>query len=201
MEDDMSPENQIRLSMFVILLVSFTISGYYRRKANLSGGDELSTEEEGPLLKMRAIGGLLFYLSMLAFLVYPPLIAWAQVELPLGLRWTGVGLMALMVPLLYWMFSTLGNNITPTVATREAHQLITSGPYRYIRHPLYTFGTISFLGGVLAAANLLMLSAAVVGLWAIFMRTPIEERKLVEKFGSEYQGYMARTGRYLPKWK
>lgn len=197
----MSPENQIRLSMFVILLISLTISGYFRRKADLSGGDELSTEEEGPLLKMRAIGGLLFYLSMLAFWVYPPLIAWAQVELPLGLRWAGVGLMALMAPLLYWMFSTLGNNITPTVATRDAHQLITSGSYRYIRHPLYTFGTVSFLGGVLAAANLFMLAAAVLGLWAIFMRTPIEERKLVERFGSEYQEYMTRTGRYLPKLK
>lgn len=195
----MSPENQIRLSMFVLLLVSFSISGYFRRKADLSGGDELSTEAEGPLLRMRAIGGLVFYLSMLAFLVYPPLIAWVQIDLPLGVRWAGVVLMAAMVPLLYWMFSTLGNNITPTVDIREEHQLITSGPYRYIRHPLYTFGTISFAGGMLAAANLLMLAGAVVGLWAIFMRTPIEERKLVEKFGSEYEAYMLRTGRYLPR--
>ena len=195
----MSPDNQIRLSMFFILLVTFTISGYFRRKANLSGGDELPTEEEGPLLRLRAIGGLVFYLSMLAFLVHPPLIAWAQVNLPLGLRWAGVGLMAAMAPLLYWMFSTLGNNITPTVVIREEHQLITSGPYRYIRHPLYTFGTISFLGGVLATANLLMLAGAAAGLLAIFMRTPIEERKLIDKFGGEYQSYMERTGRYLPK--
>jgi protein-S-isoprenylcysteine O-methyltransferase Ste14 len=197
----MSPENQIRLSMFVILLVTFSISVYFRRKANLSGGDELSTEEEGPLLRMRAIGGLVFYVSMLAFLVYPPLIGWAQVALPLGLRWAGVGMMVAMAPLLYWMFSTLGNNITPTVVTREAHQLIISGPYRFIRHPLYTFGTLSFLGGTLATANLLMLAGAAVGLLAIFMRTPIEECKLVEKFGGEYERYMARTGRYLPKLK
>jgi protein-S-isoprenylcysteine O-methyltransferase Ste14 len=196
----MSAEFKIRLTMFIILMVSFSISIFYRRKANLQGGDEISTEEEGPLLRYRALGGMLFYLSMLAFLIYPPLIAWAQIKLPLALRWTGVGLMSAMTPLMFWMFSTLGNNITPTVDTREAHQLITSGPYRYIRHPLYTFGTISFIGGLLAAANLLMLMGAAIGLAAIFMRTPIEERMLLEKFGDEYQTYTDSTGRYLPRF-
>ena len=70
---------------------------------------------------------LIFFLSLLGFLVYPPLIAWAQVELSLALRWAGVAIMALMIPVYYWMFSNLGDNITPTVVTREDHQLITTG--------------------------------------------------------------------------
>ena len=195
----MSPETKIRFTVSLILLVTFSISGYFRRKANLTGKDEISTKEEGIILYIRSIGALIFYLGLLAFLVYPRLIAWAQVDLPIGLRWAGVGLMAAMTPSLYWMFSHLGNNITPTVDTRDAHQLIESGPYKYIRHPLYTFGTISFIGGMLASANLLILLGAVLGLGAIFLRTPIEEQKLIEKFGSSYQEYIARTGRYIPK--
>lgn len=195
----MTPESQIRLTMFLVMVVTLSISIYYRRKANITGQDEISTEEEGPLLKMRSIGAMIFYLSLLAFLVYPPLIVWAQVEIPLAWRWAGVAVMGAFIPAYYWLFSNLDNNITPTVVTREEHQLVTTGPYRYVRHPLYTFGTITFLCGTMAAANWFMALGAVVGLTAIFMRTPIEERKLVEKFGEEYEKYMARTGRYLPK--
>jgi protein-S-isoprenylcysteine O-methyltransferase Ste14 len=195
----MSPENKIRFVMFLVLLITFSFSGYYRRKANITGKDEISAKEEGVLLYLRTLGGLIFYISMLTFLIYPPLLAWAQIDLPLFVRWIGVGLMAVMAPLLLWMFSSLGKNITPTVATREEHQLIMSGPYRYIRHPLYTFGTVSFLGGCLASANIVMLIGAIVGLVAIYFRTPIEERELLDKFGPQYEDYKKGTGRYLPK--
>jgi protein-S-isoprenylcysteine O-methyltransferase Ste14 len=55
------------------------------------------------------------------------------------------------------------------------------------------------LGLVLAAASLSLLFATLAWFAAIGMRTPIEEAKLIERFGDEYRSYMRRTGRYLPR--
>jgi protein-S-isoprenylcysteine O-methyltransferase Ste14 len=127
-------------------------------------------------------------------------LGWAAIGgWPMAARWAGIGLMLLNLPLLIWMFRSLGSNITPTVKTRTEHQLVTAGPYRYIRHPLYTFGGIFFFGAMLVAGNWLLLVSGVVALWALGQRTPLEEEMLTKKFGQQYKDYMAKTGRYLPK--
>ena len=136
---------------------------------------------------------------MLAYLIYPPLVGWAQVDLPLWLRWSGLGLMAAMVPAIYWLFSSLGNNVTQTVKIRAEHELVTHGPYKYIRHPLYTFGFLNFFGFTLVAANWFMLITALLTFSILLQRTPQEEAKLEERFGDQYRAYMQRTGRYLPR--
>jgi protein-S-isoprenylcysteine O-methyltransferase Ste14 len=197
----MSIEITFRIIVAALLVIMFSISGYYRRRANRETGEEVRYGEDEVKwsLWVRTIGALLFYGSMLLYLVYPPLVNWAQVELPLWLRWTGIGLMVVAVPLIYWMFSSLDTNISPTVVTREQHTLVTAGPYRWIRHPLYTFATLNFIGLILVAANWFMLVTAIVALWALHVRTPLEEQRLVDAFGDEYRQYMQRTGRYLPK--
>ncbi|MGH2582327.1 MAG: methyltransferase family protein [Anaerolineales bacterium] len=195
----MNTETLMRLLAFVLVLGAFSISGYFRGKADRSDKPMDFGAENKWHLRLRNAGALIFYLSMLAYLVYPPLIAWANLDWPVALRWVGLALMALLLPLLYWMFASLGGNITPTVKTRRRHQLVQNGPYRYIRHPLYTFGSLFFLGFCLLAGNWLMMIGAVTGLTGLSFRTPLEEGMLVKKFGKEYQDYMARTGRYLPK--
>ncbi|MDH3942771.1 MAG: isoprenylcysteine carboxylmethyltransferase family protein [Anaerolineae bacterium] len=196
----MSTELTFRLIAFLILIITFGISGYYRRKANIGGGDRIDySEEDQRYFRLRSIGALLFYGSMLAFLIYPPLIAWAQVDLPLWLRWTALGILASMVPAFYWLFSSLGKNITPTVKIRAEHQLVIHGPYKYIRHPLYTFGFINFIAFTLLAANWFMLLTALLTFSVLLQRTPQEEAKLLERFGDQYRLYMQRTGRYLPR--
>lgn len=79
------------------------------------------------------------------------------------------------------------------------HSLITSGPYRFIRHPMYlAFYLIVF-------AQLLVSSNWVVGFYGVsawsllyFIRIPSEEKMLKEKFGDEYNKYKEKTGRILP---
>ena len=190
----------LRLAIFFLMSAGFLISGTFRKKANASGGDEISFKDEGRFIHMfRSLFALAGYGGILIYLVYPPALAWAQLDLPGAIRWAGIAVMLVMLPLLYWMFSHLGNNITPTVITREGHSLVTSGPYRWIRHPLYTFGFINFFGLSLAAGNwfiFLMLALAMVTLG---FRTKIEERQLLEKFGQQYQSYTNTTGRFLPK--
>jgi protein-S-isoprenylcysteine O-methyltransferase Ste14 len=197
----MSPEAQIRLIAFLLLLITASISGYYRRQAELSGrpGDVDFSQEKAWVYRVRVGGALLGYGALLAFLIYPPLVAWGQLDLPLWLRWAGLGLMALMAPAVYWLFSNLGDNVTSTVSIREQHRLVTSGPYRYIRHPLYTFGYLVFTGASLAAANWFIFAMLTLAMTALFERTKQEEANLLARFGDEYAAYMQRTGRYLPK--
>jgi protein-S-isoprenylcysteine O-methyltransferase Ste14 len=139
------------------------------------------------------------YGSILAYLIFPPIMQWAQIDLPLYVRWIALGMIALLVPMFYWLFSSLGNNITPTVSIRKEHTLVTSGPYRWIRHPLYTFGTIFILAIAVAAANWFILGIGILTYIPLALRTPLEEKRLLETFGDEYQDYMEKTGRYFPK--
>ncbi len=90
------------------------------------------------------LGGLVLWGSAVLSLINPPWMAWSQVELPTGLRWTGVALGVISVGLIYWLFSSIGSGITPTVATRKEHVLVTHGPYHWVRHPLYTVATTAF---------------------------------------------------------
>ena len=197
----MITENFFRFSILVILLIGFTYSGFVRRKANQSSDDQITFDDEPRwIYRLRVGGALLGYGGLLAYLIRPAWMAWGSFPAPTWLRLTGLGICLVMMPLLLWMLHTLGNNITPTVVTREAHNLITEGPYRYIRHPLYTFGGLQFVGVSLAIANwwvLLWLMAAMV---ALVKRTSIEEERLLATFGDEYRDYMQTTGRFLPRF-
>ncbi len=197
----MSQENIFRLLIFLLMLANFIISGYFRRKADIHDQKTSFEEENQTFLKLRNAGALLMYGSILAYLIYPPVMGWAQINLPEPVRWIAIGVMAALVPLFYWLFSSLGKNITPTVAIRKEHSLVTNGPYRWIRHPLYTFGTIFILAIATAAANWFIAGVGILTFIPLAKRTPLEEKRLLETFGQEYQDYMEKTGRYLPKFR
>ena len=98
-----------------------------------------------------------------------------------------------------WTFHNLGKNLTDTVVTRQEHSLITSGPYRWVRHPFYLAGALGALGVCLATANWFFAVLGAVVLIFLYRRTRIEEAKLVERFGDDYRSYMQRVGRFLPR--
>lgn len=193
-------DNIFRISAAIIFLTGIGISSYFRRKADKDTGEKVSWKDEGivMILALR-LGGLLLWLSMIGYLIYPPILAWSKVGLPEWVRWLGVGLDIVCVILIYWMFSSIGTGITPTVATRSEHKLVTKGPYCWIRHPLYTFGTTFFLSFALMADSWFIALMAVLALVLLSIRLPNEEAHLIEKFGEEYREYIKRTGRYLPK--
>lgn len=197
----MSTENIFRLLIFISVIASFSISGYFRQKADQNDGKTTFKEENQVLLKLRNIGALLMYGSILLYLIYPPLLSWAHLDqLPISIRWIAMGIMFLCIFAFYWLFSALGNNVTPTVSIRSGHQLVTSGPYRWIRHPLYSFGFLNILALSLAAANWFIFGLVLLTFIPLALRTPLEEKRLMETFGEEYQVYMQRTGRYFPKF-
>jgi protein-S-isoprenylcysteine O-methyltransferase Ste14 len=145
------------------------------------------------------LAGLALWGSVLLYLINPAWISWARLPLPNWIRWIGVGLAALSIPLMYWLFSSIGTNITHTVGTRERHQLVTHGIYRWVRHPLYSVGMTFFLSIALIAANWFIAAAEGFGFIFLLLRLPQEEQKLIERFGDEYRSYMEKTGRFFPR--
>lgn len=94
----------------------------------------------------------------------------------------------------------LGKNFSSELRIRPDHELVTEGPYRYVRHPMYTSFFVMMTGLFLLSGNWLICgSALLVLIFVMVVRTPREERMMEGRFGDAYRHYMARTGRYLPK--
>ena len=194
-------ENVYRWMALVIFLAGTGISIYYRRRADREAGDEkISLRSEGlPLMLALRIGGIALWLGVFAYFINPAWMAWSQVELPVWLRLSGAALGVVTDGLIYWVFSSLGNNVSPTVVTRRGHKLVTSGPYRWVRHPLYTVGFLSYIAFALLAANWYVAILSVVALFLLSLRVPAEEEALIARNGDAYLDYAKRTGRFIPK--
>lgn len=189
-----------RILTFGLVIAALCISVYFRRKAQRTGGDKIDRTQEGvPVMFLLRAAGLALWLSVLVYVVNPAWIAFAALPLPDATRWLGFALCLVALPLLVWMFRSLGDNITDTVQTRSNARLVVRGPYQYIRHPLYSFGVLFFVGIAMMAANALILFFGAAALTMLMVRTPNEEGKLVEKFGDSYRAYMEQTGRFLPR--
>ena len=194
-------ENIFRLFAALILFTGMGISIYYRLKADRESGEKISRSVDGTaMMTLIRIGGLVLWLSPLVYLVNPGWMAWSKIGLPDWARWLGVGLGLLCVMGIYWLFSSIGSGITPTSATRQQHALVTSGPYRWVRHPLYTVGSSLFISFGMMADNWFIAALGILAFIGMAIRTPKEEANLIEKFGDEYREYMKRTGRFFPKF-
>lgn len=193
-------ENIFRILAAVILLSGMSISIYFRAKADKETGERISRKVDGSvMMNLIKFGGLILWLSPFVYLINPAWMAWSKVGLPEWIRWLGVGLGVVGVFGIYWLFSSIGSGITPTSATRKEHKLVTNGVYAYIRHPLYTFGSLLIISFGMMADNWFIVMFGVLAFILMAIRTPKEEANLIEKFGDEYRDYMKRTGRFLPK--
>ncbi len=196
----MNIETIFRLIAFATFFVGVGISIYFRHKANRETGETISRYVDGSvLMTIIRFGGLLLWMSPILYLLNPAWMNWSKIGLAEGLRWLGVGLGLLSNFGIYWLFSSLGSNITPTSATRKEHKLVTSGPYRWVRHPLYTIGSMLFVSFGLVADNWFIAALGLLAFIVMAIRTPTEEANLIEKFGDEYREYMKNTGAFLPK--
>ena len=81
----------------------------------------------------------------------------------------------------------------------RGHRVVSSGPYRYVRHPLYTATLIAALATGLVTANWFISATGLTAFTLLMIRAKTEERFLVERFGDDYRQYRNRTGSVFPK--
>jgi protein-S-isoprenylcysteine O-methyltransferase Ste14 len=122
-----------------------------------------------------------------------------NINLEEPLRVGGAALSVLGVALSIWAIVTLGRHYDLVLEVHAGHQLVRTGPFAWVRHPVYTGLAIHFIGACLATGNvLLILGTLLVTFPAFYARARAEEQLLREQFGGEYDRYAKEVGMLVP---
>ena len=184
-----------------VLIITFAVHrGYYVKNHSQSEDVTLKKRQEGSASKVSGVLGLFGFISMIAFVINPGWLAVASLSFPVWLRWAGVTLALAGFALLQWAQVTLGKSWSDTPRMMKEQTLITSGPYQFIRHPIYT-AFILILGSVLLISANWLIGLAWLGMTVLEVasRVGFEEALMLEYFGDQYREYTKKTGRLLPR--
>jgi protein-S-isoprenylcysteine O-methyltransferase Ste14 len=201
----MGSERIFRAIFFVLFVAVVAVRAYYGWKIRRTGESSWSVKDEAVEREGRwsILLRLVLFLYMLAAVVlYAINSAWLTafaIPLPTWSRWLGVGLGVAGLLLLIWVQHTLGRHWSTNLQLGEEHTLVTSGPYRWARHPMYTALFGFFVGLALVSASWLVVLLVVAAILVLYARIGKEEAMMVEQFGDEYRAYMQQTGRFLPR--
>jgi protein-S-isoprenylcysteine O-methyltransferase Ste14 len=148
----------------------------------------------------------LWFGGLVLYAILPSWIMFLSIPLPDWFRLIMVGVTALSISFTLWGYRTLGKNwvhaFEPSMFLRRKREiLVTSGPYHYVRHPIYLGAFTFIIAQALVAANWFLLLPALAVVTLFYMQIGKEEAMLISKFGDEYREYMERTPRFIPKFR
>jgi protein-S-isoprenylcysteine O-methyltransferase Ste14 len=147
-----------------------------------------------------------FRLTILALILALLLTDWLQIG-PLAWRflpphswliWLGVVLTAVGCSLAIWARATLGRNWSDKVVLKVDHELIRTGPYRYLRHPIYSGVLIAVAGTAIKTGELRGVVALILLGTNYYIKATREEKILAVNFGQSFAEHKRRTGFFLP---
>ena len=121
----------------------------------------------------------------------------------LAASWNAVRVLGLVLGLyaaiiLPWAAATLGRFLVPRAVVFPDHTLVVRGPFRLVRHPVYSGDLALWLGATLGTLNVLLLVLWPLYLVGLSAEASAEEELLAAKFGQAYRDYMARVARFVP---
>jgi protein-S-isoprenylcysteine O-methyltransferase Ste14 len=157
-----------------------------------TGTKEIPRQRWLTFVALAVVGGLCWYL--------PYADRWNIFVWPEGalLRYCGLAATAIGMAIRIFGMAQLGQLFSGFVTLQPEHRLITTGCYRWVRHPIYSGSVLAFAGFFLVFRSKLALIAVPVYLIGTLMRIADEERLFAETFGAEYERYRARTWRLIP---
>jgi protein-S-isoprenylcysteine O-methyltransferase Ste14 len=166
----------------------------------LSARDVKDTARREPFAsRLLHLGPMLLAAALLASPGYgvpglsAPIVPWTPALFWLGLAVTCGGL-AFAV----WARRTIGRNWSAIVTIKEDHELVTTGPYALVRHPIYTGLLLGFLGWATAVDRWRGPLAVVIVYLALWRKYRLEERWMRERFGAAYDAYRTRVKALVP---
>ena len=112
--------------------------------------------------------------------------------------WLGAAVMIAGLLFAVWAREHLGRNWSRSVTIKEGHELITSGPYAVVRHPIYTGILVGFVGTAIALSQVRGLVVLVLISLVFWIKLRMEERWMRAQFGGSYAAYANRTAALVP---
>jgi protein-S-isoprenylcysteine O-methyltransferase Ste14 len=188
--------NRFRATFIVLFLVWGVPRVYYRIKGR--GRVQEKVREKWAIL-VRIFLGLPFMVALALYIFHPQALRHTNIPLGDAWRWVGAIIFALASALMIWVHVTLGKNFSSELRIRSDQELVTWGPYRYVRHPMYTAFLLLTVGMGLLSANWLIGSGGLGVAVFIPLRLHKEEEMMARAFGDRYRQYAATTGRFLPR--
>jgi len=192
-------DKPFRVMLATLTALAYAFRLYYTRRGG-EPGEKVSRTRVEPLSRW-ALLAFFYALMVIPGFVYvfaPHRMRWARLPLPTWLRRLGVALGIVNLLLFAWTHHALRRAWSLRLVIKEKQPLVTSGPYRWVRHPMYTSIFGSALAASLLSATWLMGLGVVGTSISIAARVGDEEALMIEEFGDQYRAYMQRTGRFLP---
>jgi protein-S-isoprenylcysteine O-methyltransferase Ste14 len=184
---------------FVILFIIFIFIRIYYHKIAVKNRGKFEFKEGKLHIAFRIIFGIPLVIILITYMFKPSLLVWAEFDLPEWIQWIGFIMGITSIPLLVWVHNALGINFSGILHIRDEHTLVTNGPYKYIRHPMYTVFYIFEISILFLTKNLFLGSIfLILQTVVVAARIKKEEAVMIEKFGDSYLEYMKHTGRFLP---
>lgn len=189
----------VLLVLFLLVRGYFTIAVRKARKKAQEDVHAASREGRVNLLLRRLVLTPLLGMSLYLYFIEHEWSTPFNVPYQQPVMWIGAVLGLCGIGVLIWVHMFLGKEWSARLRLNKEHRLIQSGPYGYVRHPMYTaLFTIYFSFGLIAANYLVILILSML-IMSVALRLPMEEQMLIERFGDEYRTYQSRTGRFFPK--
>jgi protein-S-isoprenylcysteine O-methyltransferase Ste14 len=195
-----------RLSFFALWALFGVVRGYYGRKtrthSTIAGVmEKLKTAKEDMgtgFMIITAIITVIGSAGLILYLLSPPWWTWTIIPLGGWIQWLGIITALIPIFFLIWVHRHLDRQWSIALEIQEEHKLITTGPYGYVRHPMYLGIFIYTMGLMMISLDVLVILLFAFSIWVNYRRIPREEQMLIQEFGDEYLEYMKRTGGLLP---
>jgi len=137
---------------------------------------------------------------MILYLLSPPWWMWTSIPVDEWIQWLGIIIALVPIFFLIWVHQHLDKQWSIALELVEDHKLIITGPYKYVRHPMYLGSFIYTIGLMMISLDVLVILFFSFSIWVNYRRIPREEQMLIDEFGDEYIKYIKRSGKLLPRF-
>jgi protein-S-isoprenylcysteine O-methyltransferase Ste14 len=181
-------------SFFPVVWIAFLV--YWQSKATNTKATQRLESAASRILRV-----LIFLIVIVLLSITRIPLPWLYLQLwPLGLLpfWLGAAVTIAGLLFAVWAREHLGRNWSRSVTIKQGHELITSGPYAVVRHPIYTGILTGFLGMAIAISQVRGFIAFVLVFLALWLKLRMEEQWMRSQFGETYATYARQTAALVP---
>lgn len=193
--------NAVIITSWAVFLLVWVLTSF-NVKRDVAGGGLIGLWQRYWVVRLALMALVVFVVTRLythsARLVGPAALNARELfAAPLALNWAGAALSVFGIGIAVWARLYLGRNWSSRPVAKEGHELVTTGPYAYVRHPIYT-GVIMAALGTALTGTLFGVGVFFIATGIFLSRIPREERIMQELFPNEFPAYRARTKRLIP---